>query len=591
MPEDRRLAISSARMSSDEVARHTFGTTRRGFDPGEVRLFLEAVGRELESAAERERDLRDALAAAEHRAANPVLDEATLASALGQETARVLRSAHDAATEVVAKAEAEAARMRAEADAAAEQARRSADEHAAAVVERAEQAASELTERASQEATAALEAAREQAEAYVHRSREEGRAMVHEAQELRSRVLADLSRRRRGLHHQIEQLRAGRERLAQTIDGVRSEVDRIADELFRAEDEARLAAEEAGRQALAGDEAAGAEPDDAVAGAEALAATGLDGERTEPGAPPEAAPTAAHAVEEIFARLRAERPATGDEAPASSGPGAPSGDDPAAEPAPPGALGDGDGDREPEAAAGSIDAEGERAGPRPDTEAAGGPEQDESRPDPELARRDELLAPILANLTRRLKRALQDDQNDILDRLRLAGRWSEGVLAPADEHAARYRQASREFLAEAARAGAVYIGAKAEEAPDVDQVAGELAEAVVAPLRRRLEDGGADLGDDAALAEHVGSAFREWKGSRIGRLAGDHAVAAFASAVVSLSTGRSLRWVVDDDGAPCPDCDDNALAGAVAAGEAYPTGHLHPPAHAGCRCLLATALA
>jgi hypothetical protein len=29
------------------------------------------------------------------------------------------------------------------------------------------------------------------------------------------------------------------------------------------------------------------------------------------------------------------------------------------------------------------------------------------------------------------------------------------------------------------------------------------------------------------------------------------------------------------------------LAGATALGDNYPTGHQHPTAHAGCRCLLA----
>ncbi len=33
-----------------------------------------------------------------------------------------------------------------------------------------------------------------------------------------------------------------------------------------------------------------------------------------------------------------------------------------------------------------------------------------------------------------------------------------------------------------------------------------------------------------------------------------------------------------------PDADDNALAGAVAAGEPFPTGHCHAPAYPGCRC-------
>ena len=113
MAEDRTIAISSSNhLGPDEIARHTFGTSRRGFDPNEVRAFLEEVARELSSAQDRERLLEKDIAEAEHRAENPVLDEATLTAALGQETARVLRSAHDAAAELVAKAEADAARLR-----------------------------------------------------------------------------------------------------------------------------------------------------------------------------------------------------------------------------------------------------------------------------------------------------------------------------------------------------------------------------------------------------------------------------------------------------------------------------------------------
>jgi hypothetical protein len=47
-----------------------------------------------------------------------------------------------------------------------------------------------------------------------------------------------------------------------------------------------------------------------------------------------------------------------------------------------------------------------------------------------------------------------------------------------------------------------------------------------------------------------------------------------------------LRWIVDDDGGPCPDCDDDALAGPTRKGDPFPTGQLHPPAHPGCRCVL-----
>ncbi len=92
------------------------------------------------------------------------------------------------------------------------------------------------------------------------------------------------------------------------------------------------------------------------------------------------------------------------------------------------------------------------------------------------------------------------------------------------------------------------------------------------------------------VTEHVGSAFREWKGERIEGLAGDHVVAA-----LSLGThGRRRRraassgWPWPRPGeSPCPDCEDNGLNGAQAAGEEFPTGHAHPPAHPGCRCLLA----
>src|SRR5579885_3529971 len=197
MPEDRRLSIAStARVSPDEVARRTFATARRGFDATEVRAYLEAVARELQAARERERELIDALEAAERRAANPVLDEATLTAALGQETARVLRSAHDAAADLVARAEADCARMRAQAQQEAEQLQAHAEQHATERAAQAEAAATEIRRRAQEEVAARLESAKLEAEALMSQARAECRAMVQEAQELRARVLADLTRRR-----------------------------------------------------------------------------------------------------------------------------------------------------------------------------------------------------------------------------------------------------------------------------------------------------------------------------------------------------------------------------------------------------------
>jgi hypothetical protein len=48
-----------------------------------------------------------------------------------------------------------------------------------------------------------------------------------------------------------------------------------------------------------------------------------------------------------------------------------------------------------------------------------------------------------------------------------------------------------------------------------------------------------------------------------------------------------VRWLVDPDGPASPDCEDNSLADPVMVGDGFPTGHTNPPAHPGCRCLLA----
>lgn len=587
MPEDRRLTIAStSRLSPDEVARHTFATTRRGFEPSEVRAFLEMVSRELQSAAARERELLDLLAAAEHRAANPVLDEPTLTAALGQETARVLRSAHDAAAELLARAEGDSARLRAQAQEEAEQVQARAEQHAVERAAQADAAAAEIRRRTQDESGARLESAKLEAEGLVSQARAECRAMVQEAQELRARVLSDLTRRRRVLHSQIEQLRAGRERLAETIGAVRHAVDQVTDDLFRAEDEARLAAEAAGRQAAAQGDA-----EDLLTGGVELPTTVKVDSAAAPAAPgaavvqitddavadelePVDEERRQQAVEDLFARLRAEQQPEADEGVTVLGPvsgtEAPATETPPLEQA-------------------AVEETVTLVGPPDAEEAASAEAEDGPARDPLLVRRDELLGPIATALGRRLKRAMQDDQNDILDRLRAAGAWDASVLPDDGAHEKRYVLAATTHLEEAAKAGAVFGGGKPDDAPPVAEVAAELARAVVAPLRRRLQGEGTAVhpGDEAALVEHVGSAFREWKGQRTERLAADQAHAAFARAVLAVTpAGGELRWVVDDDGAECPDCDDNALAGHVPAGEAFPTGHLQPPAHAGCRCLV-----
>ena len=69
------------------------------------------------------------------------------------------------------------------------------------------------------------------------------------------------------------------------------------------------------------------------------------------------------------------------------------------------------------------------------------------------------------------------------------------------------------------------------------------------------------------LVEAVGSAYREWKSERIERIAGDVLAAAFSRGTWhQVPMGGPLRWVVQDTGGPCPDCDDDVLAGSLPKG-------------------------
>ena len=65
-----------------------FTTVRKGgYDPNEVRIQLESIAREMGHLEARIRELQDQLSEAQRRAANPTFDEATLAGALGAQSA------------------------------------------------------------------------------------------------------------------------------------------------------------------------------------------------------------------------------------------------------------------------------------------------------------------------------------------------------------------------------------------------------------------------------------------------------------------------------------------------------------------------
>jgi len=633
---DLWVAQSSARpsrLATDALARTRFPTAFRGYDPQHVRAFLEGVADEIREARDREaalraqlEDLETKLEAAKH------LDEAQLTAALGEETARVLLAAREAAAEIRAKAEEsvagllaaaqeDATRIRGEAETVLAQKTKEAEEAGtalrAAVEAEVEQireetvaAATEVRAHAAAEAEAAATLVEEtkaraeaEAAAVVEAAKAHGREMVDEALLVRARVLDDLSRKRKAARVQLERLQAGRDRLLESYEIVRGTLDQATDELKGSLGAAKRDADTAARRVEI-------EPADTIeqleAEVEAARDAGLplveepvdetpfEGElpegEMEPIVPsadfeevrvietepePEADDVVVEEVvvveeiivvdeepeteppvdvDDLFARIRearAEEVAKAREVLAE--------DEPAEGP-------------EVEAAAEDDVAP---AAPAPDEQAL-------------LERRDAVTDDAEQKATRKLKRVLADEQNEVLDRLRRNAKAKIAELFPEpSEHAARYADAASPALADAAAGGARFYDDKGR-AGAVTDLANDLGEALALPLRDRVEASLREAaGDEEALADGVRAAYRDWKTHRIGMQTRDSVFAAFNRGLYdAVSSGTQLRWLIDDGGSPCPDAEDNSLAGLVTKGEPYPTGHCYPPAHPGCRCLL-----
>jgi cell division septum initiation protein DivIVA len=595
---DVRPPISSSRLATGDIASRSFAVVRRGFDTDEVRSYLQSVSRSIEALEEREQELRAALAEAEERAAHPVIDESTLTASLGQHSAQILRHAHEEAAKIVAQAQEGAATLVRETHSQVDELQARTESAAAERVAEVEIIVASAEQEARVESERILSDAVAEGEAVIEQAKNEGRALLEQVQEARRRVLADLASRRRALGIQIEQLRAARDEMAASVHGVRDRVDSILSHLDRTDEEARAAAVAVAEQYRLGGgpevphdqdqealEVIGDAPEEGPAPAVRVIEVDVEAEEVAVGDVGEAglddaeADAGAPSVDELFARIRAgaaESPPAGD-----AGGGTPEAATQVlpvitAEP-------------EPEATQALpvvvvADPEATQALPVVVVEA----EEDAVAPGPDddlIARRDELLGPVTMVLSRTVKRALGDDQNRLLDRIRSApSLGGEELLGPEAAHLAVFESAVRGQLREAFVAGAAFGGAGSGLSDDgtVDQSSTGLAHVLVTMLRRQIRDGGGDIGD------RVSGAYREWRGERVERVAGDYATQAFSAGVVTAGDDRKLRWVVTS-ATGCSDCEDNALAGAVSATETFPTGHAYPPAHSGCRCLVAPA--
>ena len=389
-------------------------------------------------------------------------------------------------------------------------------------------------------------------------AKQQGREMVEEARAYRERVLSELSRRRDLARQQLEQLVHGRDRLLEAFDRARLVAVDVVTELtpFSEPDEyvdltpttgpvpITVPASSLGDSSSISDDALliapTAVPDAADTATDADAATDAEVVQFPTPAAPEDIEddeVTAGDVDDLFARLRSTPPTTVEE------PG--------------------------------------------DTEAAA----DDAAETP-FQLRDAALVPLIVAAARKLKRVLADEQNEVLDTLRRKEpvRGLDVLVPWASEQSDRYADAVAAELTGAVEAGAASVSGDAaiEVADALGPVRERLAAELVTPLRERLERGITEGdGDNEAIAKRARAVYREWKTKRIDEQLDDLFRHAYCrGAMAAFAPGSPVTWQVDPDGPPSPDCEDNALAGAVTVGDTFPSGHVTPPMHPGCRCLL-----
>jgi len=588
---------------------------------------------------------------------HPEITEDTVAELLGEETARIVQTAREAAHKIKVRSE----------------------ESAAKLIREASEEAARLREEAELDCARRRQDATSDAEAEVLMAKQQGRDMVNEARAYRERVLADVARRREMAREQLEDLFHGRDRLVQAFERARTATEDVLRDVSESSDEPtefinlapttgpvpvivqadEVERTEAIRPATSSapsyvpydqDEDRSAEVvrpaapitaprepvppiadpqfadprfndpqfndgdvdeskdvvdsavDDMDLDDPVVDEADLDDEMvSEPEAPPASPPTSN--VVPLFARTDPE-PTPGGSADTGEPEDAPiitqksavaSADDIFAR------LRRSSTDIVAKDAAMKVAKEPAAETPREvvarvaevTTPRAVTPVRNDTQC---FAARQEVLVPIILDMSRKIKRVLADEQNQILDTLRgkQPVKTLEALAGSKAEHGARFIKALDSLLNSAAMAGASTLSnrPKAELAQRIEQrrhdIDDSVVAAVVAPLRERLSRSISQAsGSNAELASLVRSIYREWKNQFVDERVEDLALVAHGlGARAVLEESRTYCWMVDPDGPACSDAEDNSLAGAVTGGAEFPTGHTHAPAHPGCRCAL-----
>ena len=630
------MAITFSRpdpSSPAAVGSAQFNVERRGYDQGEVRDFLRMVSAELARLQERERFLESEMRAMQTRGLSDpgVLDEATVTTLLGEETARVLSVAREAAQQMRARGAESAERLVREATAESARLR--------------EEAEIEVSRRRSDAVT--------DSESEIELAKQQGREMVNEARAYREKMLSELARRRELAKQQIEQLVRDRDRLMSAFERARlaandvmgdlSEFDDAADELTRALPEGVIDSTiknvvQFDREKFEDDESVPVVAvittlpvDESIAipvevlerekAVEPNIETAVVEEKVQPvmrqEVKPEISPDSdlepddGHRakVVQLFGRTsRRLHPST--DAPVSE---APVLELPVAEkPAvvnPKNSSVDDLFAKLRKAGADSVAGSVKQVKPIAKQPMKASPSVVEPRKAPVsvkpnaqiFSKRDDALTPMIEVLAKKLKRVLADEENAMLNYLqsKKAQVALEKVLPTFDSHVQSFVEATSKDLIEAAMAGAQSLSKslkadlrkKISNSAVMQVMSKKLADEIVLPLRTRIQKcAEKSAGDSNEMSSLIRTVYREWKMQQVDKLVGDVTRLAYSrGAYLVLDAGTKVCWMVDPNGPPCADAEDNSLAGAIARGENFPTGHEHPVIHSGCRCLVVPA--
>ena len=630
------MAISFSRpdpSSPAAVGSAQFSVVRRGFEQEEVRDLLRGVSAELARLQERERFLESELRAMQTRglSAPGALDEEMVTALLGEETARVLTSAREAAKQQIARAAETAERL----------------------VREASSDAARIRQEAEIESSRQRNDAVADVEAEIELAKQQGREMVIEAREYREKVLSELARRRELAREQIEHLIHDRDRLVAAFDRARLAANDVVGDLTEfdelSEEVARISglstpvdatapiffdytkepdAIPQSSESIEGEKVVGViaesidsitiETVDAVEVVEVVEADEIieveevivvekameeapdttivamheapAGMSEHPSSEPPAQEHIAEVVQ-LFGKKRkeVETPQVVNEV---------------VEP-PVAVVEPVEVKKEPVASTPqkkSVDDLFARLKQTNTAEVARTtkpkvvvPKVDQGVFD----HRDEVLEPIMVLITRKMKRVLADEENSMLTYLQ--GKKSvvalEKVLPSADEHLQMYVEALSEDVISAAMAGAQSLSKslKADLRKRVTRsavmqvVSRTMDESTIRPLREKIQRAVEQSnGDKDEMSNLIRSVYREMKMQRVEQQVSDIARMAYSrGAYLVLDQGTQVCWMVDPNGPSCADAEDNSLAGSTDLGSEFPTGHVHPTAHAGCRCLIA----